>query len=111
MLEWTDYTTGPLNQVTCIERGQDASMEAVYDEDSNETVICVSTGVWQVSYNAENRPVRFVNERAKTVLLVCTTCFNRFATKTNAYCIVATCTYEQIRGLLARTGYCGAKPV
>jgi hypothetical protein len=44
------------------------------------------------------------------VLLVCTTCFNRFATKTNACCIVATCTYEQIRGLLAGIGYYVATP-
>ena len=31
-------------------------------------MIRTSTGIWQVSYNAENRPVRFVNESAKTVV-------------------------------------------
>ena len=31
-------------------------------------MIRTSTGIWQVAYNAENRPVRFVNESAKTVV-------------------------------------------
>ncbi|GLU93463.1 hypothetical protein Amuc01_19070 [Akkermansia muciniphila] len=31
-------------------------------------MIRTSTGIWQVTYNAENRPVRFVNESAKTVV-------------------------------------------
>ncbi|WP_300780095.1 hypothetical protein [uncultured Akkermansia sp.] len=30
--------------------------------------IKISTGIWQVTYNAENRPVRFVNESANTVV-------------------------------------------
>ncbi len=28
----------------------------------------ISTGIWQVAYNVENRPMRFVNESAKTVV-------------------------------------------
>ena len=68
MLEATAYTTGPLNQYTAIERGEEASFEPVYDADGNQTLIRTSTGIWQVSYNAENRPVRFVNESAKTVV-------------------------------------------
>ena len=66
--EATAYTTGPLNQYTAIERGEEASVEPVYDADGNQTLIRTSTGIWQVSYNAENRPVRFVNESAKTVV-------------------------------------------
>ena len=31
-------------------------------------MIRTSTGIWQVAYNAENRPVRFVNESANTVV-------------------------------------------
>ena len=65
--EATAYTTGPLNQYTAIERGEASVFEPVYDEDGNQTLIRTSTGIWQVAYNAENRPVRFVNESAKTV--------------------------------------------
>ncbi|MBV4202009.1 RHS repeat domain-containing protein [Akkermansia muciniphila] len=68
MLEATAYTTGPLNQYTAIERGEEAAFEPVYDADGNQTLIRTSTGIWQVSYNAENLPVRFVNESAKTVV-------------------------------------------
>ena len=68
MLEATAYTTGPLNQYTAIERGEEAAFEPVYDADGNQTLIRTSTGIWQVAYNAENRPVRFVNESAKTVV-------------------------------------------
>ena len=64
--EATAYTTGPLNQYTAIERGEEAAFEPVYDADGNQTLIRTSTGIWQVAYNAENRPVRFVNESAKT---------------------------------------------
>ena len=66
MLEATAYTTGPLNQYTAIERGEEGAFEPVHDADGNQTLIRTSTGIWQVAYNAENRPVRFVNESAKT---------------------------------------------
>ncbi len=65
--EATTYTTGPLNQYTAIERGEEAAFEPVHDADGNQTLIRTSTGIWQVAYNAENRPVRFGNESAKTV--------------------------------------------
>ena len=68
MLEATAYTTGPLNQYTAIERGEESVFEPVHDADGNQTLIRTSTGIWQVAYNAENRPVRFVNESAKTVV-------------------------------------------
>ena len=67
MLEASAYTTGPFNQYTAIERGEEAAFEPVHDADGNQTLIRTSTGIWQVAYNAENRPVRFVNESAKTV--------------------------------------------
>ena len=66
--EATAYTTGPLNQYTAIERGEESAFEPVYDADGNQTLIRTSTGIWQVAYNAENRPVRFVNESANTVV-------------------------------------------
>ena len=68
MLEASAYTTGPFNQYTAIERGEESVFEPVYDADGNQTLIRTSTGIWQVAYNAENRPVRFVNESAKTVV-------------------------------------------
>ncbi|HJE12831.1 hypothetical protein DMI80_06635 [Akkermansia muciniphila] len=68
MQETTAYTTGPFNQYTAIERGEEAAFEPVHDADGNQTLIRTSTGIWQVAYNAENRPVRFVNESAKTVV-------------------------------------------
>ena len=66
--EATAYTTGPLNQYTAIERGEESVFEPVHDADGNQTLIRTSTGIWQVAYNAENRPVRFVNESAETVV-------------------------------------------
>ena len=44
MLEATVYTTGPLNQYTAIERGEEAAFEPVYDADGNQTLIRTSTG-------------------------------------------------------------------
>ena len=65
MLETSACTTGPLNQYTAIGRGEEAAFEPVHDADGNQTLIRTSTGIWQVAYNAENRPVRFVNESGK----------------------------------------------
>ena len=66
--EATAYTTGPLNQYTAIERGEESVFEPVHDADGNQTLIRTSTGIWQVAYDAENRPVRFVNESTNTVV-------------------------------------------
>ena len=68
MLEATAYTTGPLNQYTAIERGEEAAFEPVYDADGNQTLIRTSTGIWQVTYNAENRPVKFESEDGGTTV-------------------------------------------
>ena len=68
MLEASAYTTGPFNQYTAIERGEESVFEPVHDADGNQTLIRTSIGIWQVAYNAENRPIRFVNESAKTVV-------------------------------------------
>ena len=35
------------------------TFEPQYDADGNQTLIKTSTGVWSVTYNAENRPVRW----------------------------------------------------
>lgn len=52
MQEATAYTTGPLNQYTAIERGEEAAFEPVYDADGNQTRIKTATGIW----NAGEQP-------------------------------------------------------
>ena len=64
----TDYETDELNRYAGIVRNGGEAFTPQYDADGNQTLIRTSTGIWQVSYNAENRPVRFVNESAKTVV-------------------------------------------
>ena len=49
MQETTAYTTGPFNQYTAIERGEEAAFEPVHDADGNQTLIRTSTGIWQVA--------------------------------------------------------------
>ena len=43
-----------LNQYTAID-----TFTPTYDLDGNQTSVLTETGVWQVEYNAENRPVRW----------------------------------------------------
>ena len=64
----TDYETDELNRYAGIVRNGGEAFTPQYDADGNQTLIRTSTGIWQVAYNAENRPVRFVNESAKTVV-------------------------------------------
>ncbi|UQT43131.1 hypothetical protein M5E88_10260 [Akkermansia muciniphila] len=59
----TDYETDELNQYTAIERGEESVFEPVHDADGNQTLVKTSTGIWTVTYNAENRPV---NVKART---------------------------------------------
>ena len=39
-----------------------------YDLDGNATLVRTSTGTWQIAYNGENRPIRFENAAAETVV-------------------------------------------
>ena len=48
------YTANELNQYTAID-----TFVPQYDADGNQTLIKTSTGIWSVTYNAENRPVRW----------------------------------------------------
>ena len=52
--EGKTYTANALNQYTKID-----DFVPEYDADGNQTLIQTATGVWQVTYNAENRPVRW----------------------------------------------------
>ena len=57
MAEGKVYTANELNQYTAID-----TFEPQYDADGNQTRIKTSTGIWSVTYNAENRPVRWVKD-------------------------------------------------
>ncbi len=61
------YTTNDLNQYTQIDtNGNDFTPE--YDADGNQTLIQTTTGIWHVTYNAQNRAIRFENESNGTVI-------------------------------------------
>ena len=84
------YTTNELNQYTS--RGEAAflplpenpsesdseqsdrnvasplTFSPTYDADGNATLVRTSTGTWSISYNGENRPIRFENAAAQTVV-------------------------------------------
>ena len=45
-----------------------AACAADYDEDGNQTRVTTPTGVWQVEYNAENRPVRWTCGRREILM-------------------------------------------
>lgn len=68
----TTYAANALNQYTVIQEGEPGDETAAppfvptYDADGNQTLVKTSTGIWQVSYNAENRPVRFENAESNT---------------------------------------------
>ena len=52
--EGKTYTANNLNQYTAID-----DFTPQYDDDGNQTLVKTETGVWSVTYNAENRPVRW----------------------------------------------------
>ena len=59
--EGKTYTANNLNQYTAID-----DFAPQYDADGNQTLIKTETGVWSVTYNAENRPIRW--ESGDTVI-------------------------------------------
>ena len=48
------YTASQLNQYTAVN-----DFTPTYDADGNETLVKTATGIWQITYNGENRPVRW----------------------------------------------------
>ena len=52
--EGKTYTANNLNQYIAID-----DFTPQYDADGNQTLIKTSTGIWSVTYNAENRPIRW----------------------------------------------------
>ncbi len=55
--EGKTYTANTLNQYTAID-----DFTPQYDADGNQTLIKTETGIWSVTYNAENRPVRWQSD-------------------------------------------------
>ena len=55
------YTSNQLNQYTAIEEAE-GTFTPTYDADGNQTRVKTSTGIWNVTYNAKNRPVLFTKD-------------------------------------------------
>lgn len=53
------YSADSLNQYTSIQEGEGEPFIPSFDADGNQTLVETSTGIWEVAYNAENRPVTF----------------------------------------------------
>jgi len=64
----TAYTASALNQYTSINPINPVNpvenFTPEFDLDGNQTLLKTTTGIWHVTYNAENRPVLFSNETA-----------------------------------------------
>ena len=60
----TTYAANNLNQYTLVGRvvpnAPQEEFAPQFDDDGNQTLIKTSTGVWQVQYNGENRPIFWV---------------------------------------------------
>ena len=61
-------TANALNQYTAIQENAEAAFTPLFDADGNQTRIKTETGIWEVIYNAENRPVSFTNTESSTVV-------------------------------------------
>ena len=64
----TSYTANELNQYTSIQENEEAAFTPVFDANGNQTCLKTETGIWDVVYNAENRPVSFTNTESNTVV-------------------------------------------
>ena len=62
--EEVSYNADRLNQYTDITRNTEPFIPT-YDADGNQTRIKTSTGIWKVSYDANDRPVLFYSRRRK----------------------------------------------
>ena len=61
------YESNPLNQYTDI-TGEEEDFRPVFDADGNQTKIKTSTGIWEVSYDANDRPVVFTSQDGRTIV-------------------------------------------
>ena len=61
------YESNQLNQYAEI-AGGGGDFTPVYDADGNQTRIRTSTGIWEISYDANNRPVVFTSQDGRTAI-------------------------------------------
>ena len=64
----TTYLSDPLNQYSGITPGEETPFLPEYDAAGNQTKVKTSTGIWIVVYDANNRPISFTSQDAKTVI-------------------------------------------
>ena len=55
----TAYAANELNQYTQIAAANEDAFVPEFDDDGNQTLVKTATGIWQVTYNGENRPIRW----------------------------------------------------
>ena len=63
--ETLNYTVNLLNQYSSISSSVSSVISPTFDDDGNQTTVYTETGVWLVEYNAENRPITFVQDSLK----------------------------------------------
>ena len=68
------YTSNNLNQYTAVD-----DFTPQFDDDGNQTLVKTATGIWSVTYNGENRPVRWAN--GDTVIAMSYDCRGRRVTR------------------------------
>ncbi|MHA3691725.1 RHS repeat domain-containing protein [Akkermansia sp. AKK6] len=61
------YESNPLNQYADIAGGGE-DFNPVYDADGNQATIKTSTGIWEVSYDANDRPIVFTSQDGRTII-------------------------------------------
>ena len=97
------YAANLLNQYTSITDvaatpSSSQTFQPQFDDDGNQTLIKTATGVWQVTYNAENRPVRW--SQGNTVITMSFDRMGRRVTKNdqrfvyNGYLQIASFEYQ-----------------
>ena len=64
----TDYESNEVNQYDRMVKNGGAAFVPQNDADGNQTLVKTSTGIWEVTYNAENRPVKFESEDGGTTV-------------------------------------------
>ncbi len=64
----TVYDANALNQHTAISKNGAVAFVPQFDADGNQTLIKTDAGIWSAIYNAENRPICFLNEASGTVV-------------------------------------------
>ena len=55
----TTYAANELNQYTQIAVEDEDAFIPEFDDDGNQTLVKTATGIWLVTYNGENRPIRW----------------------------------------------------